>query len=276
MTHALVSKTFLIAKRHTLIALVFAALVLWTVFFHAGLQAMREDVVFAIDPSAERAFLYGSRHFDAKDPREYNIDRAEYFFRKVATIDPETPFLFHELARIAFLRGDLRRALAQINIQIHLHGESAPNSYYVRGLIRGYAEDFDGAAGDYAMYLKSDPKNWAAINDYAWVLIKSGRYEEALAKLNEGIADWPQNPWLLNSRATALFELGRIYEAHNDIVLAEKYVADLTEAEWSHAYPGNDPLIAEAGLSAFRAAVFSNTNTITKVIDAQNEWAVRD
>lgn len=221
-----------------------------------------EYVALTIAPSAARAYEYGARHFDALRAADYDLDRAEYFFNEAAKLDPTLLYANHELARISFLRGNFNRALAQIDLQISLHSTSTPKSYYVRGLIEGFMGDYDAAAGDYETYLRTDPTNWAASNDYAWVLLKADRPQDALVSLDWGLLYWPQNAWLHNSRATALFEMGRLEDAHEAAAAASRFVANLTEAQWLQAYPGNDPLIAPQGIEAFKKAVEENVRTI--------------
>ena len=41
------------------------------------LERAREDVTFAVAPSAQRAYDYGARHFDAMDAREYDLNRTD-------------------------------------------------------------------------------------------------------------------------------------------------------------------------------------------------------
>jgi hypothetical protein len=79
---------------------------------------------------------------------------------------------------------------------------------------------------------------------------------------DRGLASAPQNPWLLNSNATALYELGEYKDALTQAQRAQVSVAGLTDAEWSHAYPGNDPAIAGEGLESFKQAVADNVHTI--------------
>ncbi|HTR18621.1 MAG TPA: hypothetical protein VMH91_01410 [Candidatus Paceibacterota bacterium] len=229
---------------------------------HTFATNVYEDMAYAVDPSASRAFAYGERHFDATNPSEYDLDRAEYFFTLAAKKDPSTPYLYHELARISFLRGDYKQALARIDFQIMLHGDSEPNSYYVRGLIEGYMRDYGDAITDYTHFLLFDPNDWAAINDDAWVLLKAGRFQEAADLTTKGLKIYPENPWLLNSNATALYELGLYQPALAAAEKAEAAVATVTDSEWSHAYPGNDPTIAGEGVASFRQAVADNVHTI--------------
>lgn len=217
-------------------------------------------------PDAERAFAYGERYFNARNRSEYNIDRAEYFFGKAADIDVTTPYLYHELARIAFLKGDFEVAMVLIDSQIKLMGDKAPNSYYIRALIEGYKGDYAASARDYEHFLKFQPTNWAATNDYAWVLLKAGKAKEAGAAVAGALEWFPDNPWLLNTYATALYETHEYAAALQAAQKASAGVAKLSEAEWLQAYPGNDPKIADRGIAAFKKAVRDNIHSITAML----------
>lgn len=231
--------------------------------FSRDIRKLYELAVVKAFPSVEVAFAYASRHFDAAHPADYDLAFAEKLYLEAQKSDDTYPYLNHQLARIHFLRGDFTVALLYIDKEIRLHGATEKNPYYVRGLIQGFIGRYDEAAKDYAVYLQSDPTNWAAVNDFAWVLLKAGRYDAALSAVDNGLASWPENPWLLNSKATALFELGRLDEASIFAARAGKQVMGVTESQWSRAYPGNDPLIATRGLQAFRDAVADNIHTIS-------------
>lgn len=228
---------------------------------------MEERVMMLSVPSSARAFQYGQRHFSSRNETLYDIETAEYFFREADKLDPMHPQVLHELARLAFLRGDFGVALSRINAQIQTHGDALPNSYYVRGLILGYMGRYEEAARDYEAYLESDPHNWAAVNDYAWVLLKAGRAEEALAAIEPEFAYWPDNPWLLNSAAIAAYELGEHEKAQEYIERATEHVQTLTRREWLVAYPGNDPRIAGDGIAALKKSILNNMHTITSARD---------
>ena len=220
-----------------------------------------EDITFAIFPSPKRAYEYGSRHFDAQRAVHYNIDRAERFFGKAFAIDPTYPYLNHQIARIAFLRGNFDRAMLFINREISLYPEHA-NAFYVRGLVEGFMGDYDEAAKDYEEFLKGAPMNWAAINDYAWVLLKAGRAEEAADATERGLQYFPENPWLLNNSAIALYEIGELEKAHERAQRAWDHVQTVERQEWLTSYPGNDPAIADQGITTFRTAVSENMHRI--------------
>jgi tetratricopeptide (TPR) repeat protein len=228
-----------------------------------------EDVAFAIDPSAIRAFTYGERHFSSMRGAAYDVNRAEKYFILAASLDPHFPYVYHELARIAFLRGDFAKAVAEINLQIQYHGDTEPNSYYVRGLIEGYMGDYDAAAKDYAYFLTFDPTDWAGINDYAWVLLKAGRAQEAAAITSEGLKNNPQNPWLLNSNSIALYETGDAQLARVQAHAAWSALQNLTLTQWLHSYPGNDPASASVGMETFRRSVMANMQHIDAAVAAE-------
>lgn len=218
-------------------------------------------------PSSSRAVAYADSHFDARNDGFYDIERAEMFYEKARSLETH-PYVHHQLARISFLKGNLYKAKALIDVQINTYGEEVPNSYYVRGLIEGYMGLYEDAALDYERYLQFDPKNWAAINDYAWVLLKAERFADAERALSDGLLYFPNNAWLHNSRAIARFELGNIEAAGNDVRLAYLEFERVSEAQWLTAYPGNDPRIAATGLAAFREAIEKNMHTIEAQLTA--------
>jgi tetratricopeptide (TPR) repeat protein len=227
---------------------------------------LTEDIAFAMDPSAAHALAQGERHFDGKQPDLYDLDRAQFFLQEAAVRDPNLPYVFHQLARIAFLRGDFNTALIEINLQIAKHGDALPNSYYVRGLIEGYMGDYAAAATDYEHYLSFDPNNWAAMNDYAWVLIKDRRFEDAYTITEKGLALFPDNVWLLNSRSIALYELGDIEAAYASAQRAVEQADTVTPSLWLSSYPGNDPAQANEGVATVRRVAINNRDMIAAAL----------
>lgn len=221
-----------------------------------------EDVSLTLFPSAPRAYAYGERHFSASYPGMYDVTRAEYFFNKVRQMDPQHPFVYHQLARIAFLKGDFTRAHALVDAQIRYHGSTTPSSYYVRGLIEGYMSRYDDAAKNYEHYLQFDSRNWAALNDYAWVLLKAQRFQDAAVITARGLEDFPDNPWLLNSHATALYEVGEYAAALEVARHALNTASMVTERQWLTAYPGNDPAVAREGIATLQKSITDNVHTM--------------
>ena len=168
------------------------------------------------------------------------------------------------------VRGEYELALTRINFQIAQHGESAPKSFYIRGLVEGYMGLYDDAVRDYQHYLSLlDSPSWAGYNDYAWVLLKADQPREAAAAAAKGLKTFPQNPWLLNSLATALYEIGDYEVALSAAETAGLYVEDISDEEWLNAYIGNDPRSVPLGIETFRSAVRGNIHTIQQNIAAR-------
>lgn len=226
-------------------------------------KGVQEMVTFATFPSADNAYEYGNRHFDAREAGVYDVDRAEYFFEEALLLDPRLPYVRHQLARIAFLRGDFREALRLIDEEIAMPGGPASaSSHYIRGLILGYAGAYAESARSYERFLATHPDNWAAINDYAWVLLKDGRSREAMNATARGLSLFPDNPWLLNSNAIALHELGLDDVARMQVARAVGAAHAVSEEDWLIAYPGNDPAVAGEGIVALQEAIRRNMHTI--------------
>ncbi len=252
--------------------LLFAATIIFVgVVLHvSGSESQtRENITFAFYPSAELAYEYGNVHFNASNVDQYDIKRAEYWYEEALKLDSTFPGVYHQLARVSFLRGNFNRAMVRINAEINLpNGPVSASSYYIRGLIEGYMGRYDDSVKDYERYLESDPRNWAALNDLAWVLLKGNQYAYAEQVTQKGLIYFPSNPWLLNSSATALFELGRYEEALAQVEKAHAAVSDLSQQQWLVAYPGNDPQVAGLGVMAFKNAVSDNRHTIQMKVDS--------
>lgn len=227
-------------------------------------RAEYEKTVLVFDTSAARAFSYGSQRLDSKKADYYDVELAETFLRYAMIRDSSYPYLHHQIARIEFLKGDFEQAMWHINKEIELYGEQHPNSYYIRGLIRGYMGEYEASITDYQQFLSVYTDNWAAINDYAWVLLKAGRIEEAESVTRRGLDLYPDHPWLLNTNAIALHELGYLAEARYKIKTAARVVSQVSQEEWLNAYPGNDPLTAQEGILALQEATRRNMHTIVR------------
>lgn len=229
---------------------------------HIILERVQEDLLLYINPTAERAYSYGLRHFEAVTPEEYDVNRAEYFFRKAEEIDPKYPMVHYQLARIAFLSSYFHTALDLVQVEFSINKNPPSKVYYVRALIEGYMGNYPAAESDYQAYFKLEPANWAAINDYSWVLLKDNLPADAHEALAFGLKEWPQNAWLLVNDATALYEMGHYAEAAEVAKKAIPAVKALTPAVWLIAYPGNDPLIAQTGLDNFKQSSQENLRKI--------------
>ncbi len=219
------------------------------------IRSAGEDIGYRMNPSAQKAFDLAEQSFIATRPARYDIARAEYYFGEALRQDPHMPYLYHELARIAFLKGDLAQAYARINYDIAQHGDTQLRSYYIRGLIAGYMGLYDQAINDFGYFAALVPDSWAGANDYGWVLVKAGRAEDAAEVTSKALEIFPNNPWLLNTNAIALAEMGKLAEARIQIDKAARYAQAVTHSDWLYAYPGNDPASAPQGVEALKKSV---------------------
>ncbi len=227
-------------------------------------QALHDRIRLYIQPSADRAYQMGLTYIDTPDRRVYSLANAEYFFSRAAALDSDYPLVHHQLARIDFLEGRYQDALVHENEEIERMKEQRAAPFYMRGLIAGYLGDYESSARDYATYVSLHPEGWEGRTDYGWALIKTHRYNEAIAVVSEGLRLYPGNGWLLSVRAAALYELGRYEEARADIHIAKAAMDALTEDAWHKAYPGNDPRAAAQGIATLRAAAAKNFEMIER------------
>ncbi len=222
-----------------------------------------ENVYFALRPSAAIAYAFGTNHLDVHgDAGMYDMRRAEHFLLEATAREPYYPYANHQLARIAFLKGKYALALSRIEVEIDHHGSTHHNSYYIKGLIEGYAGDYKASVADYEHYLAYDPHNWAAINDLAWVLLKDKQFKKAEHVTQDGLLFFPDSPWLLNSHAIALYELGDYARSNADLIKASALVASTTPEIWSKAYPGNDPSVASQGVNTLQNSIHGNLSKV--------------
>ncbi len=234
-------------------------------FFASGpgmFSYMGERMEYASSPSAPRAYALGMRHFDSSNADTYNLAHAAHFLEEALERDESYPLANQQLARIRFIQGDFKKAISHINREIEISGDQSPSVYYIRGLIRGYAGSYLDAESDFSRYIKLNPEIWAAYNDRAWVLMKAGLHKEALGSVLQGLEKFPDNAWLLNSFAIALYETGDAESARSVAVRAQAAVSKLTPQDWSNANPGNDPRVAATGLETFKSAAGGNLEKI--------------
>ncbi len=218
-----------------------------------------------VDASAGKLLLKtGNSFFGGSMP--YSLTMADYSYRTALLFDPKVEDAWHQRARIAFLKGNFDDALVKINKQIDLHGDSFMAAYYIRGLIYGYDKQYTNAEKDFLHFLTWDSNNWAANNDLAWIYFAQGKFDQALAQSAKGLAVNPGNAWLLTMHAMSLYNLGKSEKAYEELLEAKKSVEKLTEADWTHSYPGNDPAIAASGLAAFKATIEKNIELVHKAL----------
>lgn len=230
------------------------------------------ELTLVINPDAKLSLYLGNYFFNVYGNGVYDLERAEWYFKKALELDPQVPDAWHQLARIDFLRGDFSKALEKINTQIELHGDSFMASYYIRGLIIGYKnkrsrEDLDKAESDFKKFLAWDEKNWAALNDLAWIYFLDRKFAEAENTASKGLVFNSGNPWLLNTLGAALLNQGREKEAVPALEEAMRNAEKLKTEDWHKAYPGNHPDSALAGIESIKKTISENLRTALNTAD---------
>jgi tetratricopeptide (TPR) repeat protein len=224
--------------------LLVAIILLSGLFWHKDIQEF----------SAGGMFAAGNYYFSEKS---YHLNRAENFFQYALKIKENYPGAHYQLARIYFLRGNFNLARKEINAELAAYPDFK-RSFYVRGLINGYAGRFPEAVNDFENFLHWKPSSWAAHNDLAWVYFQVGNFEKVLELANDGLRYAPENPWLLNTKGLALYNLDRPAEAKEYLTQALEKTEKLAPEDWKKAYPGNDPNFSANGLTQMLAAIKTN------------------
>lgn len=224
-------------------------------------KVSRPDLALVLLSKDEKlAMRLGSYYFNGG---AYDLKKAKKAYEKALKSEPDPLWANYQLARIYFVEGDNAKALEYINRELEFYPENL-RSLYVRGLIYGYrgqAGDLEKAEADFWRFTGWVPKEWAGYNDLAWILSKQGKYLEAEKALNlafKEILEAENNPWLWNALGVAELNLKKYTSATNSFKKAKELAENLTETEWRRSYPGNNPVNAKEGLSAFIAAIKEN------------------
>jgi len=204
----------------------------------------------------------------------YDLARAKKAYEKTLRVDSKILWGHYQLGRIYFVEGKFDSALEEIERELEANPENL-RSLYVRGLIYGYrgqAGDLAKAEADFQRFTQWIPGEWGGYNDLAWILVKSGKYEEsknAILRAFENVPNGRENPWLWNSLGVAFLNMGKGNEAKVAFENALRYSEGITETEWRKAYPGNNPASAGEGPQAFRNAIEENLRRAGVGVSAQ-------
>ncbi|MBI2446392.1 MAG: tetratricopeptide repeat protein [Parcubacteria group bacterium] len=223
-----------------------------------------KTALLLVNRDTDLAMFIGNYYFNGViGGGKYDLNIAEKAYKKAVLINPKILWGHYQLARIYFVKGDYKQALEEIAKELEANPENL-RSLYVRGLIYGYrnqAGDLEKAEADFLRFTLWAPKEWAGYNDLAWILSKQGKYKEAKEAINAAfreIKESENNPWLWNALGVAELNLKEYKNAAISFEKAKQLAEKLTNEDWFHSYPGNNPVSAEEGLSAFIAAIEKN------------------
>jgi len=199
-------------------------------------------------------FTEGEKYFNNK---EYDLKKAEAFYRRALLFDSNFSSAHYQLARVYFVQNKLDAAKIEIDRALTASPGNT-RSYYIRGLIDGHAKRHDEAIADFEKFVEWAPKEWAGYNDLAWAYYENGNYEKARETAEKGLTVAPDNAWLLNGLGVSLLALGEYDQSEEILAKAKEASEGMTPGKWRASYPGNDPDEAGRNLEKFKNDVDFN------------------
>jgi tetratricopeptide (TPR) repeat protein len=203
--------------------------------------------------------------FFGRVPKLYNVTLAQFFFYQAANpwYGKPAPYANHQLSRTFFIKGVLEESLAVAKKELEVYPEHRA-TYYIIGLTLGYMNHEEEAIDAFTKYIEYNPSTWAGRNDKAWLQFRIGDIDGALATLEPVAKTFTYTPWVQNTYCALLIAKKKYTEALESCTNAKNAVDKMTEKDWGHAYPGNDPRIYSTGLDAMKTSVAQNLDLIKK------------
>jgi Tfp pilus assembly protein PilF len=123
---------------------------------------------------------------------------------------------YRRAAKDRLARGDVDRAIAELDLAVELDPSSAP-AYEARGLAWQAKGDFDRAIADFDQSIKLNPNDAALYNNRCWMIAIAGRdLAKALADCDRALRLKPFEADALDSRGFVNLQLGRLDAAIAD------------------------------------------------------------
>lgn len=189
----------------------------------------------------------------------YDLEKAVKWYKAAAFVDDKSWIAHYQLARIYFIKNDLKTALAEIDKALAVDPKNK-RAYYVRGLVDGYAKNYKASQDDFQKYVDYYQKEWAGYNDLAWAYYQDKEYQKAVDIALKGLEVAPDNPWLLNGLGVSYDALGEKEKGKAVLDKVATLAKDMKADDWKKAYPGNNPETAQWDLAHFRVDVSANLN----------------
>lgn len=193
----------------------------------------------------------------------YNANLAHFLFTRAAhpVVGIAPQYAHYQLSRVHFVTGELYEALDEAHEELIAYPDNTA-TYYILGLTYGYLGRTYEAIDAFSSYIGTHPGTWAARNDKAWLQFRAGDIDGALNTIEPIVDDFRYTPWVQNTYCALLISKERFSDAKVACTRAEEAIDKMTEADWGHAYPGNDPRVRALGLEAMRESVEHNFDTI--------------
>lgn len=209
------------------------------------------------------SFALGNIFFGRVGPL-YNVKLAHFLFKQSAY--PLFPKLLpryahHQLSRTSFIQGNMYAALDEAETELRIYPDDTA-TYYILGLTYGYMDRTHEAIDAFSQYIETHPGTWAGRNDKAWLQFRVGDIDGALQTIEPIAQNFRYTVWVQNTYCALLLNKGRFAEAETACNYAKEAIDKMTEKDWGHAYPGNDPRIYGTGLQAMKTSIEQNMKLI--------------
>ena len=190
--------------------------------------------VFIDNQAAQEAFVDALK---AKLLEDY--EDAEKLFQRSLKLDPNNAAAYYELAVIYFRQGDYDQALKHIKPAVELE---ATNKWYslLYAEVLSYKNQFMQAAGVYERLIKQNPAEVELYFDWAYMLIKAEKFEEAIKVYDTFEAEMGIDENVIVQKQRLYVRMGKIEKAAAEVkkLIASdpaeprfyKLLADLYEA----------------------------------------------
>lgn len=209
------------------------------------------------------SFALGNVFFGGFKPL-YNVKLAHFLYKQSAypllSIAPPR-YTHHQLSRTYFIQGSMYNALDEAEVELKIYPDDTA-TYYILGLTLGYLDRTYDAIDAFSRYIETHPGTWAGRNDKAWLQFQVGDIDGALQTIEPIAENFRYTVWVQNTYCALLMNKERYAEARTACGNAKKAVDKMTEKDWGHAYPGNDPRIYGTGLQAMKASIEKNIELI--------------
>ena len=175
-------------------------------------KAKNEMVISSIDRFAiQKVFLEAER---AKIIEDY--PEAVRLFEKVVKMDPGNHASYYELAKIYFESSQFDAALASIMTAVKL---DESNKWYLslNAEIFAYRQRYADAAGIYAKLVETHPEDFDYYFDWAFMLIKADKYQEAIEVYNKYETKVGVEENVILQKQRLFIKQGKIEEAANEL-----------------------------------------------------------
>lgn len=202
----------------------------------------------------------------------YNVRLAQLFYKHSAyPLFSKFParYSHYQLSRTYFIQGQYMAALDEAESELKIYPDDT-RTYYILGLTNGYMNRTYEAIDDFSHYIEANPGTWAGRNDKAWLQFRIGDIDGALETIEPIVKNFKYTPWVQNTYCALLINKERYSEAQQACNAAKEIVDKMTEKDWGHAYPGNDPQIYATGLQAMKDSIEQNREIIQKKTDSDS------